>query len=400
MASQETQFGKSYMGILDRLLKSKSSSEETQEEKDYLFKGGKLAGAQSKTSNEHHITQNMGEVDLKEVGSNITYQKLKHKEGLTAEEVGSNIPDQTEAPKIEIKTIPGSVKVVNKKLMEGWEQWLRTERNRAGRTVTEYVSDLRAFLGFLITKRGASLKSGTVEDVREFVRILRNRGCGPTGVNRRLSALKMFYAWALREQYVKLNPASSEFVGRQKIPARLPIHLIDPEHEDFMKALEKYKTRERAFIALMNLGGLRISEACSVRIENLVRDSEGIVAVRVIGKGNKERLIPIHTTLAEYIEQWLKERKGPKSGYLFDSRGGHIHRITGWMWYKDFGSRVGLNSKITPHKLRHTFATRLYRKGVPIFDLQNLLGHEDPRTTAIYAHVDYEALRSHVQKLL
>ncbi|MDA2918898.1 site-specific integrase [Desulfobacterota bacterium AH_259_B03_O07] len=133
-----------------------------------------------------------------------------------------------------------------------------------------------------------------------------------------------------------------------------------------MKTLDQYESEGRAFIALMNLSGMRISEDCSLKTGHLVR-----------------------------------EKDGHRSEYLFPGKKkGHVHRTTGWRWSRQFKGKAGYNGKLIPHKLRHTFATRLYRKETPIFDLQNMLGHADPRTTGIYAHIDYEALQTHIQKLL
>jgi len=168
-----------------------------------------------------------------------------------------------------------------------------------------------------------------------------------------------------------------------------------------MKCLDQYESKGSAFIALMNLSGLRTSEDCSLKTGHLVREKDSVVAIRVTGKGNKGRIVPVHPVLSTYINSWLKEKNGHRCEYLFPGiKEGHVHRTTGWRWFRQFKGKAGYNVKLTPHKLRHTFATRLYRKETPIFDLQNMLGHADPRTTGIYAHVDYKALQTHIQKPL
>lgn len=381
------------MKILDKLKPKISKKKDNENDEENLFEGGKLKG-----------------VDYPQDDSAISPDiKLKDKTLAETTPIEESLEylepkkiDEVEAPKVPVvKTIPGSVKAVNNKLLDGWEQWLSIERNRADTTCEAYIGDLRMFKEFVISRRNGSLKSVGIDDIREFVKNLRIKGCGPSAVNRRLSALKTFYAWALREGYVKLNPASSELIDRFKIPERLPIHLTESEHEHFMNALEFHTPREKAFIALMNLSGLRISEACSLRMEHLIKERDKIVAIRVIGKGNKERIAPIHPVLSGYINNWLSKKRGKKSGYLFPgNKDGHINRITGWRWFNEFKAKVGIKDMITPHKLRHTFATRLHQNGVPLLDLQKMLGHADPRTTAIYAHVDYEALQEHIKKLI
>jgi integrase/recombinase XerD len=377
------------MGILDKLIKKASTASDGGNDEECLFKGGRIADAASSPTLEQPV-ESQGK-------STETNKILEDQETSEPELRG---PGQEEPAKLHIKAIPGTVKLVNKKLTDGFGEWLRVERNRGQRTIQEYVRDLRTFAEFLIAIRNASLKSAGVEDIRAFVRHLRGKGCGPAGVNRRLAALKTFYAWAIREGYVKYNPSSSELVDRFKIPKRLPIYLTETEHEDFMRALEPYDAKKRAFIALLNLGGLRISEACALKeAEHLVKEGAIITAIRVVGKGDKERIVPVHPALSRFIEEWLKRRNGVKSVYLFPGKKGHIRRNTGWAWFKEFKVGTGFNGKLTPHKLRHTFATRLYRRGTPVFDLQDLLGHADPRTTRIYAHVNYEALKTHIQKL-
>jgi integrase/recombinase XerD len=369
------------MGILSKFIKKNFQAGDTPEDAGYLFTGGKIKGADGPPKLQLNQTSE------------------ENKEEHTDKKTDRSVDIET--PKAQVKPIPGTIKQVNKKLLEEWEQWLRMERNRAEGTVHGYISDLRIFSKFLLAHRNVSLKSATSEDVRALVRELRNKGCGPAGVNRRLAAIKVFYSWTMREGYMKQNPASPDFIDRLRVPERLPIHLTDEEHEDFMKSLEQYEAKGRAFIALMNLSGLRISEVCSLKTSHLVREKEGIVALRIIGKGNKERIVPVHAVLSNYISSWLREKNGHKSEYLFTGKKeGHVHRITGWRWFRQFKTKAGYNGRLTPHKLRHTFATRLYRKETPIFDLQNMLGHADPRTTGIYAHVDYEALQTHIQKLL
>lgn len=260
------------MEIFSELIKKSSHAEDTPEDAGYLFIGGKIKGADSPPK-----------------------PKINHKPiHLEKEKLTDVKPDdyvELENPKTHIKTIPGTIKQVNRKLLQGWEQWLRIERNRADRTIHEYISDLRIFSKFLLSYLNVSLKSTTFEDVRAFVRELRKKGFGPVGVNRRLAAIKVFYSWTMREGYVKHNPASAEYVDRLKVPERLPIHLTDEEHKDFMKSLDQYESKGRVFIALMNLSGMRISEVCSLKTGHLVREKDSIVAIRIIGKGNKERIV-------------------------------------------------------------------------------------------------------------
>ncbi len=269
--------------------------------------------------------------------------------------------------------------------------YLEAEKNVSPYTVRNYTTDLLDFFQFLGTKGVGSLKEVDRHVVRDYLSHLMGRGLVKASIARKLSAIRSFYRYLLREEMISTSPVAT--TSSPKLDRRLPAFLTIEEMEKLLEAPDLSKPvgqRDRALLELLYASGLRVSELVSLNLEQVDLDSREI---RVRGKGAKERIVlmgkPAATALSDYLIQGRPELSGEKkSRALFLNRYGE--RLTERMVQKileDYASKVDIGKKVHPHMLRHTFATHLLDGGADLRVVQELLGHADLSSTQIYTHV-------------
>ena len=273
---------------------------------------------------------------------------------------------------------------------------LRVEKGLSENTIQAYRRDMVKFMAFASERH---LKMAEIErgHVVEFLASLYRKGLDSRSVARHLVTIRHFFRFALMEEYIVEDPAatiqSPKF--RQSLPEFLSLAEVD-------RLLEQPDTstvvglRDRAMIELMYSCGLRVSELCGLGVRDL-RMEDG--CLRCIGKGNKERLVPVGKRALAIVEKYLRESR-PKllgegaSPYLFlHQKGGMMNRITFWKVLGTYGRKAALRKAVTPHMLRHSFATHLLDRGADLRSVQMMLGHADIATTQIYTHVVEERLK-------
>jgi integrase/recombinase XerD len=268
----------------------------------------------------------------------------------------------------------------------------RLEKGLSANTLLAYGRDLRHFSDFC----GTASEIGT-EIVQRYLDSLYSAGLNPRSVARKLTAIRNFFDFLLREGRIDSDPARLLSTPRQwkTLPKFLSLREVDallaaPD------ATEARGCRDRAMIQLLYATGMRVSELCSVDLSAVNLDM-GIV--RVLGKGRKERMVPLGAAAVSAIREYLAGSrgtllKGRASRYLFvTSLGGKMTRQGFWKLLKNYGKTVGIWHNLTPHVLRHSFATHLLERGADLRSLQIMLGHADITTTQIYTHVLRERLR-------
>ncbi|MFY9689656.1 MAG: site-specific tyrosine recombinase XerD [Candidatus Acidiferrales bacterium] len=277
---------------------------------------------------------------------------------------------------------------------------MRIEKGLSDNTIQAYRRDILKFAEFA-GKRGRETKDITRSDVIDFLASLYDRQLDSRTVARHLASIRNFFRFALIEGYIEEDPAatieSPRF--RQSLPAFLSVEEVD-------QLLQQPDTstvvglRDRALIEVMYSAGLRVSELCGLRVDDLQMDPG---CLRCVGKGNKERLVPVGKQALAVVRKYLRTAR-PKllrripSPYLFlNKRGGKLDRITFWKLLGAYGRQAGLRKSLTPHMLRHSFATHLLDRGADLRSVQMMLGHSDISTTQIYTHVIEERLK-HVYK--
>ena len=231
----------------------------------------------------------------------------------------------------------------------------------------------------------------------DFLGSLYRRNLDSRSVARHLVTIRHFFRFSLTEGVIEDDPAanieSPKF--RQSLPEFLSVEEVDrllrqPDANDIVGI------RDRAMIELMYSTGLRVSELCGLRVSDLQMDPG---CLRCIGKGNKERLVPVGHKALEAVQTYLREARpelsrGVASPYLFLNQKGHkLNRIAFWKILGEYGRKAGLRKALTPHMLRHSFATHLLDRGADLRSVQMMLGHSDISTTQIYTHVVEERLK-------
>ncbi len=273
----------------------------------------------------------------------------------------------------------------------------RSEKGLRPNSVTAYQRDLRRLAVFLGSR---SLNDISLSDLRAYLDQLRNAGLTNRSAARHVATLRGFFAFLVDEGVLPGSPA--ELLVAPQIGATLP-KFLDQQSVNTLIAAPGVSTstgfRDRAMFDLLYATGLRVSELIQVRMADL---DENAGVIRVIGKGNKERLIPVAssavTTIASYVsDQRATLLKGRTSPYLFvTARGGRMTRQGFWKLMRAHGLAAGINRNLSPHVLRHTFATHLLEGGADLRSVQTMLGHVDIGTTQIYTHVMQSRLRNTV----
>jgi integrase/recombinase XerD len=279
--------------------------------------------------------------------------------------------------------------------------YIRVERGLSANTLDAYGSDLFKFTDFL-TQRKLVLTKVQRDDVVDFLSSLYRRGLDSRSVARHLVTVRSFFKFMVVDGIVHNDPTTN--LESPKIRQTLPSFLSVKEVEKLL-ALPDLNTplgvRDRALLDVLYSCGLRVTELISLRPDNI--DFE-LGCIRCIGKGDKERLVPIGRKALDSVVTYIKQarprllasrRRAKLSNAIFLNRqGGQLGRVGVWKILAAYGRALGLRKKLTPHKLRHSFATHLLERGADLRSVQMMLGHADISTTQIYTHVMEDRLKS------
>jgi len=299
---------------------------------------------------------------------------------------------------------------VSRDAIEAFLDMMSAERGASRNTLDAYRRDLLAFAGSL-ARRGASLKAATREDVKRHLAGFAALGAKPSSQARALSALRQFYGFAYNEGWRKDDPTGA--VDSPKRGRPLPKILSQDEIGRLIEAARNPRDKKKnklasedlrliCIVELLYASGLRISELVTLPLAS-ARTKSGFVIVR--GKGDKERVAPLNPSADKAIKAYLKVRDeflsgGRQSKFLFPSRGaeGHLTRRRCHQLLKELAVKAGIDPiKLSPHVLRHAFATHLVEGGADLRSVQTLLGHADIATTQIYTHVASDRLKATVR---
>ncbi|RZL88738.1 MAG: site-specific tyrosine recombinase XerD [Variovorax sp.] len=273
--------------------------------------------------------------------------------------------------------------------------WL--EDGLSKNTLAAYRKDLELFARWLKAQRGSELNAALENDLQAYMGVRLSDKGKATSANRRLTVFKRYFRWALREQRIAADPSLRLAPARQMPRA---IKTLSEKQVDDLLASPDVDTplglRDRAMLELMYASGLRVSELVALKVFELSLN-DGVL--RVLGKGSKERLVPFGGEARRWIERYLHDARpvildGQQTADLFvTARGAGMTRVMFWIIVKKQALAAGIHSPLSPHTLRHAFATHLLNHGADLRAVQLLLGHADISTTTIYTHVARERLK-------
>ncbi len=284
--------------------------------------------------------------------------------------------------------------------LNGFKAYLLLERSLSGHTADAYLSDIDKLLQFLAI-RAYSLSPKEIQPghLEEFLKWLNELGLAARSQARLISALKTFYKYLLLENIVEADP--TELIDAPRLSRKIPEVLSFDEIQRMLAAIDLSQpqgTRNRAILETLYACGLRVSELTQLRLSNLYLD---IGFVKVVGKGDKERIVPIGAEAVKHIRLYLEgERRGlmnirrGQEDFLFlNRRGNALSRVMVFHIVRETAAAAGIAKKVSPHTFRHSFATHLIEGGAGLKAVQDMLGHESIITTEIYTHLDTDYLR-------
>ena len=282
-------------------------------------------------------------------------------------------------------------------LLEEFIYYLRVERGLSQNTVVSYRSDLKDYFDFLSLHQKKLCGEDDRENVRVYFYHLQMKGCSPATLSRRMAAIRSFYGYLATAGLLKKNPLADMESPR---PARkLPHVLSIGEVERLLsqpKGLDPVSLRDKAIIELLYATGLRVSEVISLNLGDINLENGFL---RCIGKGSKERLVPVGDIALKALEEYLKKGRSKLTGrksisaLFLNQHGRRLTRQGIWKILKKYAGLAGIKTKLTPHTLRHSFATHLLECGADLRSVQEMLGHTDISTTQIYTHLTAKRLK-------
>jgi integrase/recombinase XerD len=282
--------------------------------------------------------------------------------------------------------------------LEQFRDYLAIEAGHSTHTVESYVRDIRRVAEYAESKGVRGPADLTAARLREFVYMLKDLGLASTTIRRQISAVRTYYRFLVAEGAVARDP--SERIESPKRWRSLPAVLTITEIERLLAAPntdEPLAIRDRALLEFAYATGARVSELVALKLQDILFE-EGIA--RVFGKGAKERIVPVGRRALGAVSLYAREirptlDRGKGKGVLFlNARGTPLSRVGAWGIIKATARRAGLTKRVTPHTLRHTFATHLLEGGADLRAVQEMLGHADLSTTQLYTHVDRDYLRT------
>ena len=293
------------------------------------------------------------------------------------------------------------VRVSMRKSLDDFLAFLSVEKGGSLNTIAAYRNDLQQLADFIGTQPGpsswADLNRSTIQD---FILDLKQRGYTETSVARKVAAVRSFFAFLSAEGAIPLNPTeglSSPRVGKT-LPKAISTNEVDELLEQPARRSTPEAKRDRAMLELLYATGMRVTELVSLDMTNLNLDPRSPY-VRCLGKGAKERTIPIHDqaleTLVDYLDDGrpLVVRNKDEQALFVNRRGERLTRQGFWLILKGYAKSANLSPDITPHTLRHSFATHMLRGGMPLRNVQEMLGHANISTTQVYTHLTSDHVR-------
>ena len=274
---------------------------------------------------------------------------------------------------------------------------LRVERNVSDHTMDAYKRDINQYLMYLGDLDLQNLSDVKSTHVRDYIRVLNDGGMAPASISRIISSIRTYYRFLSSENILNENPVL--LINNPKLPKKLPDVLSEKEISLIINAIQessKFYQRDKAIIEMLYSCGIRVTELCNLEMSNLFIDED---LLRVMGKGNKERLLPLGVRSKKYVSEYIKHSRNShikKSGssFVFVSRNGNqLTRAMINIILNKWTQASGLKKSVSPHKLRHSFATHLLEGGADLRFVQALLGHSDISSTQIYTHIDKHYLK-------
>ena len=276
---------------------------------------------------------------------------------------------------------------------------LKVERNLARNSLESYERDLQQYHQYLKTElKLKTIRNVTLGHIRSFVRKLSNRGLAANSIKRAVSSIRTYHNFLSAEGHMKDNPA--QLLDTPKVPRKLPNVLTIQEIDKILGIIPEnapMAQRDLAIFEMMYSCGLRVTELCDFKTSDILWDSE---MIRVQGKGSKQRFVPIGPIARENLKNYLNHEritladKNPNVAEVFLSRNGRkLTRMMIWVLLKKWTESAEVKKEVSPHTLRHSFATHLLEGGADLRSVQEMLGHTDITTTQIYTHLDKEHLK-------
>lgn len=287
----------------------------------------------------------------------------------------------------------------SKDIVGRYRRYLKLEKGYSANTLDAYLRDVDKLFRYLALEQ-VDVLDVKLEDLEHFAAFISDLGIGPRSLARILSGVRQFYRFLVVDGYLEVDP--TELLESPKQPDHLPEVLSTAEVDLLEQAIDLTKWeghRNRAIIEVLFSCGLRVSELTNLKLSNLYVDEQYI---RVMGKGSKERLVPISPRALDELNYWFADRnemkiKPGEEDYVFlNRRGQHLTRTMILIMIKRYAVEAGIKKTISPHTLRHSFATSLLEGGADLRAIQAMLGHESIGTTEIYTHIDTSTLRQEI----
>lgn len=287
----------------------------------------------------------------------------------------------------------------SKDIVSRYRRYLKLEKGYSANTLDAYMRDVDKLLRYLAVEQ-VDVLDVKLEDLEHFAAFISDLGIGPRSLARILSGVRQFYRFLVIDGYLEVDP--TELLESPKQPDHLPEVLSTAEVDLLEQAIDLSKWeghRNRAIIEVLFSCGLRVSELTNLKLSNLYIEEQYI---RVMGKGSKERLVPISPRALDELNYWFLDRnvmkiKPGEEDYVFlNRRGQHLTRTMILIMIKRYAVEAGIKKTISPHTLRHSFATSLLEGGADLRAIQAMLGHESIGTTEIYTHIDTSTLRQEI----
>lgn len=280
-----------------------------------------------------------------------------------------------------------------KESIEDFLRYLLIDKNYSNNTIESYKEDLLKFNEFFKDKNISDID---IDDLKRYVKYLNDQELNELSISRNISCIKSFYKYLNIEKIIDNNPSDSLFLP--KVRKKLPNTLSEEEVDRLLdiKLTDMFSYRNKAMLEVLYATGLRVSELVNLKMENIDFEQD---IIRTFGKGNKERVIPIGEYAKIYLEKYLNEYryqmlKHGNNEYVFlNNHGKNMTRQGFFKIIKSIASDVGINKEISPHILRHSFASHLLKHGADLRTIQELLGHSNVSTTQIYTHISNEELK-------
>ena len=285
-----------------------------------------------------------------------------------------------------------------KEIVDNYIDYVKYERKLSDQTALNYRYDLNKFVLFLKNNGINSFKAVTQKDIEKYLVYINNMNS--KSISRNITSINNLFIFLLKDKKISKNPC--EFIDRPKLQKNLPNTLSVEEVSTLLDIplLTKYDYRNKAMLEILYGSGLRVSELISLTLRDVDMEND---VIRCFGKGSKERIVPINDYEKYFLKLYLEHRslfliKGDNDYLFLNNHGNHMTRQGFWKNLKKILLEKGINKEVTPHTLRHSFATHMLSGGADLRSIQMLLGHTDISTTKIYTHISNEKVKKDYQK--